>query len=100
LALASCEFSGQLVVVDLHRPAVRRVIDLPSGAGGAMPQDVKLSPDGSTFYVADMRANGLWVVSARTVAVEGFIPTDAGAHRVDSRRGPRLFSVTNSQVCA
>jgi YVTN family beta-propeller protein len=95
LALASCEFSGQLVVVDLHRLAVRRVIDLPSGAGGAMPQDVKLSPDGSTFYVADMRANGLWVVSARTVAVEGFIPTDAGAHGLYPSRDARFLYATN-----
>ena len=27
-----------------------------------MPQDVKLSPDGQIFYVADMHANGLWEV--------------------------------------
>ena len=30
-----------------------------------MPQDVKLSPDGKVFYVADMHANGLWKVDGR-----------------------------------
>ena len=29
-----------------------------------MPQDVKLSPDGRIFYVADMHANGLWEIDA------------------------------------
>ena len=80
LALASCEFSGQLVVVDLRSQTVRRVIDLPDRASGGAPQDVKLSPDGSTFYVADMHANGLWVVDAHSFAIEGFIATGAGAH--------------------
>ena len=34
---------------------------------GAMPQDVKLSPDGRTFYVADMASNGVWLIDARTL---------------------------------
>lgn len=38
-----------MIVVDLQRERVVRTIDLP--AAGAMPQDVKLSPDGRTFYV-------------------------------------------------
>ena len=32
-----------------------------------MPQDVKLSPDGRIFYVADMMAGGVWVIGARPV---------------------------------
>ena len=59
--LASCEFSGQLVKVDVRRQRVVGVLDLPDGSAG-MPQDVKLSPDGKIFYVADMHANGLWKV--------------------------------------
>jgi len=27
-----------------------------------MPQDVKTSPDGKTFYVADMAANGVYMI--------------------------------------
>ncbi len=95
LALASCEFSGQMVVVDLRNQTVRRVIDLPDRAGGGAPQDVKLSPDGTTFYVADMHANGLWVINARTFAIEGFIPTGAGAHGLYPSRDARDLYVTN-----
>ena len=52
--LASCEFSGQLVKVDVAKERVVELLTLPHGYG-EMPQDVKLSPDGSTFFVADMR---------------------------------------------
>ena len=33
-----------------------------------MPQDVKLSPDGRVFYVADMHANGLWEIDGDSSA--------------------------------
>ena len=44
--LASCEFSGQLVKVDVRTERVVGVLDAPGRRGG-MPQDVKLSPDGT-----------------------------------------------------
>ena len=66
--LASCEFSGQMVVVDVAEERVVRTIDLPGGRSD-MPQDVKLSPDGSIFYVADMHANGVWEINAHTFRV-------------------------------
>jgi YVTN family beta-propeller protein len=95
LALASCEFSGQMIVVDLREQVVRQVIDLPDHGDGAAPQDVKLSPDGSTFYVADMRANGLWVIDAHTFALEGFLPTGAGAHGLYPSRDAKYLYITN-----
>src|SRR5262249_41747691 len=57
--LATCEFSGQIVKVDVKHKRVVGVLDLPDSRRG-MPQDVRLAPDGSFFYVADMMANGLW----------------------------------------
>ena len=45
-----------------------------------MPQDVKLSPDGRTFYVADMASNGVWLIDAHRLRRERFQPTGAGAH--------------------
>src|SRR5207302_8400206 len=42
-AIASCEFSGQLLKIDIATETVTGVLTLPDGAGG-MPQDVKLSP--------------------------------------------------------
>src|SRR3954465_2049150 len=62
--LATCEFSGQILKVDVKRERMIGRLRLPDGAGG-MPQDIKLSPDGRVFYVADMMANGLWKIDGR-----------------------------------
>jgi YVTN family beta-propeller protein len=92
--LASCEFSGQLVVVDVKRERVVRTIRLPRGRAD-MPQDVKLSADGKTFYVADMRANGVWEIDARRFRVLRLLPTGAGAHGLYPDRHAKLLYVTN-----
>ena len=91
-ALASCEFSGQLVRIDLLR---HRVVGTITLRALSMPQDVKLSPDGRTFYVADMMSSGLWEISARTFKVVGFLPTGAGAHGLYPSRDARFLYVSN-----
>jgi DNA-binding beta-propeller fold protein YncE len=89
--LASCEFSGQMVVVDVSAERVVQTVALPDGVAG-MPQDVKLSPDGRIFYVADMHANGLWEIDARSFRVLHFLPTGAGTHGLyPSRDATRLY---------
>jgi DNA-binding beta-propeller fold protein YncE len=88
-ALVSCEFAGRLIVVDLRREKVLRRIALRPGA---MPQDVKLSPDGRTFYVADMASNGVWIIDARRMRRPRLQPTGAEAHGLyPSRDSKRLF---------
>ena len=77
-----------------RRERVVRTIDLPGGRGG-MPQDVKLSPDGKIFYVADMRANGVWEIDARSYRVLRFLPTGTGAHGLYPSRDAKLLYVTN-----
>src|SRR5262249_33607643 len=62
---------------------------------GAMPQDVKLSPDGRVFYVADMASNGVWLVSAHGFHKRGFIHTGAGAHGLYASRDARYLYVSN-----
>jgi DNA-binding beta-propeller fold protein YncE len=91
-ALASCEFSGRMVVVDLAHQRVVKAIDLRAGA---MPQDVKLSPDGRTFYVADMMSNGVWLIDARTMTKIRFQPTGSGAHGLYPSRDSRVLYVSN-----
>ena len=91
-ALASCEFSGQLLRIDLRHKRVVGVIDLHAGA---MPQDVKLSPDGRIFYVADMMSSGLWIVSATSFRVIGHVHTGAGAHGLYPSRDARFLYVSN-----
>jgi YVTN family beta-propeller protein len=91
-ALVSCEFGARMLVVDLVHERTVRTISLRAGA---MPQDVKLSPDGRTFYVADMTSNGVWLIDARTWRVLRLQPTGAGAHGLYPSRDGRLLYVSN-----
>jgi DNA-binding beta-propeller fold protein YncE len=56
---------------------------------------VKLSPDGRVFYVADMDANGVWKIDARTFRKVGFVRTGLGAHGLYASRDSRFLYVTN-----
>jgi YVTN family beta-propeller protein len=91
-ALVSCEFSGRAIVVDMQSERVVRVIPL---ATGAMPQDVKLSPDGRTFYIADMALGGVWLIRVRTLRVIRFELTGAGAHGLYPSRDAKDLYVSN-----
>jgi YVTN family beta-propeller protein len=91
-ALVSCEFAGRMVVVDLVHERAVKTIDLRAFS---MPQDVKLSPDGRTFYVADMASNGVWLINARTMRKERFMHTGAGAHGLYPSRDSKTLYVTN-----
>ena len=62
---------------------------------GAKPQDVKLAPDGRTFYVADMTSNGVWKISARGFHRRGFVRTGLGAHGLYASRDSRYLYVSN-----
>jgi YVTN family beta-propeller protein len=90
--VASCEFSHELVVVDVPGQRVKGTIKLPAGG---MPQDVKLSPDGRVFYVADMMANGVHLVDAQSMRLAGFIATGQGAHGLYASRDERFLYVSN-----
>jgi YVTN family beta-propeller protein len=91
--IASCEFGGQMVVVDVVKRVVVGYISL--GSPRYAPQDVKLSPDGRTFYVADMNANGVWQIDARTWRLIGLLPTGKGAHGLYVSRDAKTMYVTN-----
>ena len=90
--LASCEFSGQLVKVDVQRERIVGTLTLRTGAA---PQDVKLSPDGRTFYVADMAAGGVWKVDSRRLRVVGFLRTGRGTHGLYVSRDAKVLYITN-----
>lgn len=63
-----------------------------------MPQDVRISPDGKIFYVADMMADGVHVVDGETFRQIGFIPTGVGAHGLYPSRDGRLLYVANRGI--
>ena len=57
-----------------------------------MPQDVRASPDGKTFFIADMMADGVHVVDGDSFRQIGFLPTGKGAHGLyPSRDGKSLY---------
>jgi YVTN family beta-propeller protein len=91
--IASCEFSGQLLKVNVESERVVGTLTL--AGGGAMPQDVKLSPDGKVFYVADMRANGLWEIDGARLKVIGFLHTGVGVHGLYPSRNAKYLYATN-----
>ncbi|HEX5687347.1 MAG TPA: YncE family protein [Ideonella sp.] len=118
-AYFTCEFNGSLAKIDLvdrqvlgylklQMPATRfKETRKPRTEPGkvwepgeteictvtkGMPQDIRSSPDGSKFYIADMHADGVHVVDGASFKQIGFIPTSIGAHGLyPSRDGKRLF---------
>jgi DNA-binding beta-propeller fold protein YncE len=90
--LASCEFDSSMIVVDVAAERVVKTIQLPFGAS---PQDVKLSPDGMVFYVADLDYGGVWEISALSFSRVGFVRTGAGAHGLYPSRDDRYLYVSD-----
>jgi DNA-binding beta-propeller fold protein YncE len=87
--LVSCEFAAKMIVVDVPAQRLVRTLGLPPNSSA---QDVKLSPDGRVFYVADLNHAGVWEISADHFRTIGFIPTGAGAHGLyPSRNAAHLF---------
>ena len=110
-AIFTCEFQGSVVKIDLVDKKVLRHIQLikpgvrtrtVKGADGrdeivstgwkGMPQDIRISPDGKLFFVADMMADGVFVIDGEAFTQIGFIPTGVGTHGLyPSRDGKKLY---------
>ena len=119
-AIFTCEFSGTLAKIDLASRKVLAYLKLdmpstrfkevpgaPRTAAGkvwepgeseictvtkGMPQDIRSSPDGKRFYVADMHADGVHIIDVASFKKVGFIQTGIGAHGLyPSRDGKRLY---------
>jgi DNA-binding beta-propeller fold protein YncE len=89
-AIFTCEFrGGGLVKIDL---ADRKVVGALRFENKAMPQDIRIAPDGKLFYVADMMADGVHLIDGDSFTEVGFIPTGIGAHGLyPSRDATKLF---------
>jgi YVTN family beta-propeller protein len=118
-AIFTCEFSGALVKIDLAARKVEGYLKLSMPetrfksqqiAPGkvwepgptelctvtkGMPQDIRISPDGRRFYVADMHADGVHVIDGASFTKVGFIPTGVGTHGLYPSRDGRLLYVAN-----
>ncbi|QUN46314.1 YncE family protein [Burkholderia contaminans] len=88
-ALFTCEFGGKLAKIDFVNRKVVGYLELDRKG---MPQDLRVSPDGKVFYVADMMADGVYVVDGDAFTKIGFIPTGVGTHGLyPSRDGTKLY---------
>ena len=115
-AIFTCEFQGSLVKIDLVERKVlgylklamprTRFKDTPVKANvkteppeteictatKGMPQDIRISPDGKRFFVADMEADGVHIVDGESFKETGFIATGVAAHGLyPSRNGKHLY---------
>lgn len=110
-AIFTCEFEGSLVKIDLvsrtvvaylkltKRDVPQAALPSPDGRLGeicttasGMPQDIRISPDGKAWYIADMKAEGIFVVDGNAFTQIGFIPTGIGTHGLyPSRDGKKLY---------
>jgi DNA-binding beta-propeller fold protein YncE len=94
-AVFTCEFDGRVAVVDLVGRRVLRTIDMPTRHTTMGPQDIKLAPDGSVFYIADSQEGGVWVLDGAATKVLRVIPTGRGAHGLYLSRDAKRLFVTN-----
>ena len=88
--IATCEFQSGLVKIDMVDRKVLGYLSLPRNG---MPQDIRVSPDGQTFFVADMMAGGIHLIDGARFEVIGFLPTGTGTHGLyPSRDGKKLYA--------
>lgn len=87
--VATCEFSGVLLKLDAVTLQVLGRLDL---GRPAMPQDIRLGPDGRTFYVAALGLSKVLLVDGDAMRQTGAVPTAAGPHGLyPSRDGRQLY---------
>jgi YVTN family beta-propeller protein len=91
--IATCEFSSQLIKVDVERQEVIGIMKLPGRH--PMPQDIKISPDGGTWYVADMDTSGVWILDGERFTTPTFLATGAGTHGLYVSRDSKYLYIAN-----
>ena len=88
--LLSTEYTGWLVKVDVNKMSISTAVYV-----GGNPIDVRLSPDGRDFYVANQANNGVSIIDAVHLRQVAFLRTGRGAHGLAISRDARWLYVTN-----
>jgi YVTN family beta-propeller protein len=91
-AIFTCEFDGSLAKIDF---VARKVTGYLKLSKGGMPQDICVAPDGKIFYVADMHADGVFLIDGDSFTEVGFIDTGIGAHGLYPSRDSKKLYVAN-----
>jgi YVTN family beta-propeller protein len=90
--LASSEWGGVVTKVDTKEMKITGSIEV-----GGNPVDVKLSSDGSVFYIANQGKGfgGVHVIDPETMRETAFIPTGKGAHGLYPSKDAKSLYVAN-----
>ena len=88
--LISTEYSGVVAKVDVNTMELTGYVRV-----GGLPIDVRLSPDGSVFYVTNQGRMGVSVIDPIAMKEIQFIPTGRGAHGLQVSRDTRSLYVSN-----
>jgi YVTN family beta-propeller protein len=89
--IMTCEYAGRLAKIDL---VARKVLGYLRLSGGGIPQDIRVSPDGKVFYVAELRRGGVYVIEGDTFKEVGFIKAGVGSHGLyPSRDATKLYVI-------
>jgi YVTN family beta-propeller protein len=88
--MASTEYSGFVVKVDTRQMSYVGQVHV-----AGLPIDVRLSPDGSVFYVANQGRDGVSVIDPVAMKEIEFIPTGHGAHGLELSRDTQSLYVSN-----
>ena len=91
----TCEFAQMLAKIDLVE---KRVVGYLKLSKGGMPQDVRIAPDGKVFYVADMKAEGVFIIDGDKFSEIGHIKTGIGTHGLYPSRDATKLYVANRGV--
>jgi YVTN family beta-propeller protein len=89
--LASTEYSsGHVLKIDVVTHSIVGDLEV-----GGLPIDVKLSPDGSVFYVANQGRHGVSIVDPISMKEVNFLPTGRGAHGMAISRDTKFLYLSN-----
>jgi YVTN family beta-propeller protein len=110
----TCEFTGTIAKIDLVERKVlgyiqviqpgrpKTIVKGPDGKDEVicttwkgMPQDIRASPDGKLYFVADMMADGVHVIDGDAFKQVGFIETGKGTHGLYPSRDGKALYVAN-----
>jgi YVTN family beta-propeller protein len=94
-AIFTCEFQGRVAKIDFVE---HKVIGYLTLSKGGMPQDVRISPDGRIFFVADMKADGVFLIDGDNFTEIGFIKTGLGTHGLYPSRDASKLYVANRGI--
>lgn len=88
--MISTEWSGVVAKVDVNKMELAGYVQV-----GGLPIDIKLSPDGTVFYVTNQGRMGVSVIDPIAMKEIQFIPTGRGSHGLQISRDTKSVYVSN-----